>query len=77
MSNSNPNNKDILARTYENAKAIAVLRSECKDIKEDIADIKDNHLKELNSKIDRLQWWIVLAIGGLAVNLAVLLLERM
>ena len=77
MSNSNPNLKDLYERSYENAKAIAVLRSECKDIKGDIADIKDNHIHEINKKLDRLSWWLVLILGGLVVNLALLLIEKM
>jgi hypothetical protein len=77
MNNSNPNNKDLYDRTTENAKAIAVLRSEVRDIKEDISNLKTNDLHELNKKVDRLNWWLVLLLGGLAVNLAVLLLEKL
>ena len=76
MSNHNPNNRDLYDRTTENAKAIAVLRSEVKDIKEDISNLKTNDLHELNKKVDRLNWWLILVLGGLAVNLAILLIER-
>ena len=70
------NHKDLYDRTYENGREIAIVKTEIKGIKADIQDIKDNHLKSMDKKIDRIGWLLILSLGGLATNLAVQLLAK-
>ena len=70
------NHKDLYEKTYENGREIAIVKTEIRGIKDDIKDIKDNHLKSLDKKIDRIGWLLILSLGGLATNLAFQLLGR-
>ena len=70
------NHKDLYDRTYENGREIAIVRTEMRGMKDDIKDIKNNHLKTLDKKIDRIGWLLILSLGGLATNLAVQLLGK-
>ena len=70
------NHKDLYEKTYENGREIAIVRTEMRGMKDDIRDIKDNHLKALDKKIDRISWLLVLSLSGLATNLAVQLLGK-
>lgn len=65
------NHKDLYNRTFENGKAIAVVRTEIKDLRVDIKDIKDNHLNALDKKMDRITGGIVLVLFSIIAGLAI------
>ena len=62
------NSKDIYQR-------LSVVETQVKDIGSDVKDIMNNHIPHLNDKIDRFQWWLVLLLGGLVVNIALMLMR--
>ena len=68
--NSSNNHKDLYNRTFENGKAIAVVGTEVKELRVDIKDIKDNHLKTLEQKLDRITWGIVVLLVSIVTGLA-------
>ncbi|MGI6352545.1 MAG: hypothetical protein ACOX6M_12745 [Armatimonadota bacterium] len=50
-------------------------------VEKDIENLKgwqktqNGHLEKIDEKLDRFQWWLVLALGGIAANLAVVILK--
>lgn len=75
MPNNISNHKDLFDRTYENGKRIAVVESKLDDIKDNLHDIKNNDLYHLKKKVDRINWWLVLLLGGVASSLAIQLIQ--
>ena len=53
-----------------NEKRITTLEQSYISLKEDIAEIKNNHLAHLESKMDRIQWILVTTLITVVVSLA-------
>ena len=65
----NNNGKRTENRITSLERCMEYLKSELVEIKDEIKSLKTNDLYHLNQKLDRLTWFFVITIVGLATNI--------
>ena len=53
MNINSPNNKDLYRQLSDNRQDVAVLKEQCKEIKYEIKDIKENHLPRFQNRLEK------------------------